>query len=241
MKKLFTLLFISIFISQLSSQQNVTKMHYDDEFFFNSEDSNIPDRPNMPKSITKYFILETTNENSIYYSDDEKTKVEQKKLEALGQRRRRWGRGKNNDIIYKDLIKQEITDKNNLFDKDFIIIDTLQTWKWKIVATEQRDVIGYTCMKGIYQDSTTLIEAWFTPQITIPNGPSIYGGLPGTIKELGRENKIIKATAIDKYESENSFKKPSDGDVVTREKYEAIREEKTKEMEAMWGGRRRRI
>jgi GLPGLI family protein len=241
MKKLFTILFTSIIISQLSSQQNITKIFYDDEMFFSNEDSNIPDRPDMPKSFTRYYILETNNQNSVYYADEEKTKEEQKKLEALGQRRRRWGRRKNNDIIYKDLQVKKLTDKNNLFDKDFIIIDTLPSWKWKIVASEQREVIGYTCMKGIYQDSTTMIEAWFTPQITIPNGPNIYGGLPGTIMELRMENRLIKATSIEIFESEKAFEQPSDGEVVTREKYEAIKEEKTKEMEAMWGGRRRRF
>jgi GLPGLI family protein len=241
MKFFLSLFFLSLSLSFVSAQKSY-KISYDDERFIDFEKSNIPSRPDMPKSFTSFYTLETTIENSIYYRDDEKTNEDIKKREALGEntRRMRWMNKQNNDLYYKDLKAQKSTDKSNLFGKDFIVIDTLQTWKWKIVASEQREVAGKICMKALYQDSTSILEAWFTPQIVIPNGPHNFGGLPGMILEMRMENRHLVATNIEEIELQEKLSPPDDADVVTREKYEEIREEKQKEMEAMWGGKGRR-
>ena len=155
-------------------------------------------------------------------------------------RRWRWMRN-NDDILYKNINEGRQIDQSDLFGKNFIVEDTCQTWKWKIYAAEQRDVQGFTCMKAIFQDSTSMLEAWFTPQIPISNGPHIYGGLPGLILEMRMENRHIVATKIEEYTQLEPYPTPSDGEVITKEEYDKIKEEKQKEREAMWrGGARKR-
>ncbi|MEZ5048897.1 MAG: GLPGLI family protein [Saprospiraceae bacterium] len=240
MNKVFLsyLFVLSIISMNIAAQSTAYKVSYDDEKFFDLEKNDIPVTANMPKSFTSYYVLETTPETSIYHVDKIKTEEEAKKND--NGRRWRWMRN-NDDILYKNINEGRQIDQSDLFGKNFIVEDTCQTWKWKIYAAEQRDVQGFTCMKAVFQDSTTMLEAWFTPQIPISNGPHIYGGLPGLILEMRMENRHIVATKIEEYTQLEPYPTPSDGEVITKEEYDKIKEEKQKEREAMWkGGARKR-
>ena len=75
------------------------------------------------------------------------------------------------------------------------------------------------------------VVAWYTLDIPVNNGPGDYWGLPGLILELKDDNTQILCTKIVMNPKEKTeLKEPTKGKVVTQQEYDAIIEEKTKEM-----------
>ncbi|MEJ2204722.1 MAG: GLPGLI family protein [Gemmatimonadota bacterium] len=92
--------------------------------------------------------------------------------------------------------------------------------------------------EGSKRDSST-IEAWFTPQIPVPGGPAMYGGLPGMILVVsvdeGQEQYNATAVSLTAV-AEGVIVRPTEGDVVSRERYEEIVAEKLEELRTVGGG-----
>lgn len=141
--------------------------------------------------------------------------------------------------FYKDFEKQTIVESREFFGRYFLIEQAAEKQGWKMTG-EQKQVLGYRCMKATLQkDSTTAVEAWFTPQIPVPAGPGEYGQLPGVVLELSINSgqRTLVATSVDlKALPENAIERPTKGKKVTREEFDKIVEEKTKEMGAEMGG-----
>ncbi len=160
------------------------------------------------------------------------------------KRNQRRGRGfrmsSTNSSIYTNTEENLFLEKINMFDKDFLIKEDIKTYKWKIIATEQREILGYTCMKAEYQDTSQLVTAWFAPQLPLSYGPAGYNGLPGLILAIAiGEDRIILASSLVSDLKEIKIEKPTDKKTYTREEFNTIRDEKIEEMKAMWGGNRR--
>ncbi len=88
------------------------------------------------------------------------------------------------------------------------------------------------------------IEAWFTPQIPVQAGPADFGGLPGLILVLSVDggHLLYSATEVNlEGLGDVEIAPPTEGDMVTREEYEALVAEKIEEIQATRGaGNRRR-
>jgi GLPGLI family protein len=72
----------------------------------------------------------------------------------------------------------------------------------------------------------------------MPHGPSEFNGLPGIILEVQSADFHILAQQVTGEKAEISI--PTDGEKITREDFNKLREEKIKERQEMWGDRRRR-
>jgi GLPGLI family protein len=151
----------------------------------------------------------------------------------------RFGGGRANRIVYKDLAKDTMIDSRDFMQKQFLITGPPKTRKWKI-GTKQKEILGYNCMEASFRvDSATALVAWFTPQINISNGPSDYQGLPGMILQIdvNAGERMITATEIRLDSVDTSILiAPDKGKEVTPEEFEKIREEKMKEMGMQHGG-----
>lgn len=85
---------------------------------------------------------------------------------------------------------------------------------------------------------TIEVTAWYTPQISVNQGPGEYWGLPGLILEVNADRTTILCTKIvlnpaDKEE----IKVPSKGQKVTQAEYNKTVKQKMEEMREMYGGR----
>ena len=100
-------------------------------------------------------------------------------------------------------------------------------------AKEQKQILDFVCQKAIYTKDTMVVEAWFTPQIPIANGPDLHGQLPGMILMVSMENgkRTITATEV-KFEKIDSIllEKPTKGKKISQAEFKKIQEEKMKEM-----------
>ena len=94
-------------------------------------------------------------------------------------------------------------------------------------------------MDDIEMRKELLITAWFTPQIPVKNGPGEYGGLPGLILELNADRTTILCSKIVlNTKNGETINPPTKGKEVSREEYQTIVMEKTKEMRENFRNRR---
>jgi GLPGLI family protein len=87
----------------------------------------------------------------------------------------------DNGEMYTELDKNKRVLKKSIFDKDYILTDTIPTIDWKITH-EVREIAGYDCRKaiGIVNDSVYVV-AFYTNEILFKGGPEGFTGLPGMI------------------------------------------------------------
>lgn len=142
--------------------------------------------------------------------------------------------------LYRDLKQSHCVRSEDLMGKQFLIEGDCNKMEWKIEG-EQKKISGYNCIKAtatINDDETA--EAWFTPEIPLPLGPSEFYGLPGAIIHLtlNTGNTPITYAAVDisfdNYDAE--ITQPTKGKKVSPEEFEKIMKKRMEEMEAMMGG-----
>lgn len=227
----FLLLLVSAFTSfqTIVAQVNSGTVKYKHTTYFEFE--GMP--ADMPKSQEAFMRLSFNTNESLYEKDPEVkvTNVENENTPRMFRRMR----DRSNKIIYKNLDSNSVLEQTGLFGKDFLVSDSIAAIKWKVSAGEQKNILGYTCMKAIYKDSLNNIIVFFTPQIPLRFGPDKYGNLPGVILELQSAQTHIIATEVIKDSPE--IKTPTKGDKMNRKEFDKIREEKMKEQREMWGRR----
>ena len=125
-----------------------------------------------------------------------------------------------------------IVEARQLLGRSFIIADKRPTYAWKF-NSEQAEYLGHVVLKATAVQDSSVIEAWFTPQIPVQGGPATFGGLPGMILVVSIDDgqEQYNATGISMSPvAEGVIVRPSEGDEVTREEYEKIVEEKLEEL-----------
>ena len=141
-------------------------------------------------------------------------------------------------------------EETEIFGKRFLIDDELPEYRWKITG-EEKTIGDYTVIKATYTDiseqttmslddnesttetiqDTTIVTAWYAPEIPVSQGPNNSYGLPGLILELKAGDLTYLCTKIELNPKEAVIiEKPSKGKKVSREEADSIRDEKMQEM-----------
>lgn len=165
------------------------------------------------------------------------------------------------DILYKNTKDNRYANQNDLFGKQFLILDSIEEMEWKL-GKETKNIGEYTCFKATStrmaevtsvstgdDDETETepveeeltITAWYTPQIPVKHGPGNYGGLPGLILEVsdGRETILCSKLVLNPKDGVD-IKEPTKGKKVNQEEFDVIMEKKMKEMDERFQSNRRR-
>lgn len=220
----------------------------------------------MKKQIAERMKSRLEKTFTLAFSKDESIYEEEEKLEApgAGGGMRFMGGGFSQGGIYKNIADDVYARQNELMGKTFLVKDTLAKLDWKL-EKESKMIGQYAAFKATAvrkieqnpwetlrrnrnaQEDTTateapkemVITAWYTPQIPVSQGPDEYWGLPGLILEVSAGPTVILCNKIViNPQSGLDIEMPEKGDEVSREEYEKIVAEKTKEMsERMGGGR----
>jgi len=165
------------------------------------------------------------------------------------------------DVMFTDLDSKKKVEKRELFDKTFIIDDSIKALSWKITG-ETKNILNHNCMKAIattLRTSTRMnvdngkverkevtdtlnIIAWFTNEIPVSAGPGEYQGqLPGLILELDVNNgrQYYIATSITEKADLSVVKEPSGKKHYTPAEFKKESDKMMKEMQDnMRGGGR---
>ncbi len=230
-----TLIIYTLMIGQSGNiqYQETRKM----EIQVNGEENHLKDI--LPSFNTSTKLL-TFNPLASLFSDITEEKDHSLEAEQGGQVMKiEIKRPRSEAVLYKNLEEGKVIDKRDLLGKYFIIEKGIEKRDWKLL-NEQREILGYTCMKATLQTNEGLTTAWFTPQIPISNGPNDWGGLPGMILELDANNGKTIYVATHYSETDKvEISIPEEGKKVTEKEYEELREKKMKEMEEMYNVKNR--
>jgi len=183
----------------------------------------------MPQFRTQKYELHYNENASMYVSSKEQDEQQMGSGGGHGHMRMRMSRPDRD--VYKNLEENKLVDSREFMTKKFLIKGALDEASWKI-ADGQKQILDYLCLKAVYQDTADTYTAWFTPQITIGNGPAEYSGLPGMILQIvvNDEDRIITAVSVtEQTVDKEMLKEPKKGKEVTSEEFKAIVHEKMKE------------
>ncbi len=212
----------------------------------------------MQKQFQKTFKLSFNKEASIYKEEES---LDQPQLGGDGMQIKMIGAGGGADILYKNTKEKRYADQKDTMGKIFLVKDEINSIDWKLesdskyIGEYQCYKATYTKQVEVFKqisfssNSKTknedekaeeakepemeerIITAWYTPQISITNGPAMYQGLPGLILEV-HDGKltIICSKIVINPEDKVEIKEPEKGKEVNQEKYDEIMDKKSKEM-----------
>ena len=153
-------------------------------------------------------------------------------------RRGWWGSDTENpDVYYTSFTDSLVTDKRQIMDRGFIMEDKWLVPEWEIPANQQLNM-AYTLPSKLaftVSPEGDTLTAYFTETIPLGIGPRGYGGLPGAIVYLKVENEGVYTeytmTTMQPNPPELALAKPTEGDKITRERFEKIAAKRKEAME----------
>jgi GLPGLI family protein len=147
---------------------------------------------------------------------------------------------------YTDITNQMQYESRSLFEKDFLIIDSLKPINWKL-SEETKTIAKFVCKKATTmitpqqmnmrfgggrsrnnQDTTAPAKpkeeelvVWYTESIPVSVGPDAYAGLPGAILEVnsGNGGNVITALEFTAKYAAKELKQPTKGDKMNRSQF----------------------
>jgi len=209
----------------------------------------------LPKSRTDIFELTFGNNQSLWKQAEKEQ--EDDGGPGGGMQIRMFVAG-SDDILYNNFTTGKTTEQRDLFDKKFIIDDSIHSLKWKMTG-ETKTILNHNCMKATAQQTSTRsqmtmengkmerkditdtsnVVAWFASDIPVTAGPAEYQGqLPGLILEMDVANgrQTFKAIEISPKADLASIKEPSGKKHYTRAEYRAEVNKMMEEMQKNNGG-----
>jgi GLPGLI family protein len=220
----------------------------------------MPGMENMiPKSRTDKFELNFANNQSIWKSAEEANDNDNASGDGVQIRMIVAG---NDDVLYNNFETGKRVEKREMFEKTFIVDDTISKLKWKM-SGETKTILGFPCMQATttrissrttmnmdngkmerkeIQDTSNII-AWFTSNIPVSAGPAEFQGqLPGLILEMDVSNgrQVFKAVSVTEKADVAIIKEPTGKKRYTPEEFRKEREKMMEEMQKnnMGGGNR---
>lgn len=248
--------FLSVLLVQ--AQQKEGKVIYERTSQIQIWINDMPDQ--IPRTRTDKFELDFGNNQSLWKaaeSDNDNDNA----AGADGVQMRMILVG-GDDVLYNNFETGRRVEKREVFEKIFIIEDTIAKLKWKMTG-ETKTILGLPCMKATatristrmamnidngkmerkeVQDTSNIV-AWFTNNIPVTAGPAEFQGqLPGLTLEMDINNgrQTFKALAINEKADIAAIKEPAGKKRLTPEEFRKERDKMMEEMQKnnMGGGNR---
>ena len=167
----------------------------------------------LKNRLEKTYILSFNSSESIF--------IEEEKIDAISGATDSWGSNFSRGKQYKNISQNQLVQSQEFYGKRFLVKDQLLSIDW-VLGSESKEVGGYTCFKATavvpkeslewfdfsWSDLSSSseavendiklsqVEAWYTMQIPVQNGPAEFWGLPGLILEVSTENTTLLCSEI---------------------------------------------
>ena len=124
----------------------------------------------------------------------------------------------------------------------YLVGDQQPAIPWRLDG-EERIYLGLRVMKATAVVDSAVVEAWFTPEIPIPAGPGLYGGLPGLILMVtnAADGEVYAAESLEMDVLARAIVPPTRGRKVSDKGYRRIKEAEMEEDRRIWENQLRRI
>jgi GLPGLI family protein len=254
---------LTLAISSLTAQQTQGKVTYTRTVKLQMSFAGMPGglEQQLPSSRTDKYELVFGNNQSLWKQGEQEPEEEQSFGDG-GMQIRMVVAG-SNDVLYCNFDNSRRVEKREMFDKTFIVDDTITKLKWKMTG-ESKTILNHNCMKaeavriskrmtmnmdnGKMErkeiDDTAKIVAWFAMDIPVSAGPTEFQGqLPGLILELDVRNgdQVYLATGIAETTDLAVIKEPTGKKKYTQEEFKKERDKMLEEMNQNNGGGNRRV
>jgi len=246
----------------LNAQQKEGKVMYErvSQLQIQINDDNPAIQNMLPKSRTDNFELTFGNNQSLWRQAEKEN--EDEPSEGGGMQIKMFVAG-SNDVLYNDFTSGKRTELREMFDKKFIIDDSIRPGKWKMTG-ESKMILNHNCMKATTSQTRTSmrmnmdngkmerkevtdtlnIVAWFATDIPVAAGPAEYQGqLPGLILEMDISNgrQTYRATNISPKADLAQIKEPAGKKHYTPDEFAKERNKMMEQMQQNMGGPGRTI
>ena len=132
-------------------------------------------KQNSPQYSSSFFTFESNGKKSLYSPAQQKEEIRRGFFMSSPA---------SDNIVYSDFENKRSVSIKNVFEKTYLMEDSLRNAKWKI-TNEFREIAGFNCRRAttIIMDSVFVV-AFYADEIMIPGGPESFNGLPGMIMGL---------------------------------------------------------
>ena len=214
----------------------------------------------LKNRLEKTYVLSFNSQESLF--------LEEEKIDAISGATDSWGGYFSRGDHYKNIKENKIVQSQEFYGKRFLVKDKLYRLEWSM-GTETKKIGDYTCYKAKafvpsvelnwfnfswsdlssntdkdageekLEEKLTVVEAWYTPQIPVSQGPAEYWGLPGLILEVSVDNTTLLCTEIAISKGDKAdIEAPAKGKEITKKDYTLTVREKMVEMRNNRMGRR---
>ena len=212
--------------------QQITRYSFENILEAHGDDQRTQDWiASMPKEGITVQVLSFNSTKALFKEDDS-----EKEATPPGLQRALMGESSLKPAspaaqkVYYDFEKNQKLEQIEYMTRFFLVQSEIEALAWKL-GSEKKKILEYTCMGATVTLNDQEIVAWFSPEIPVSLGPSIFGGLPGLILAVERNGETAYlATSVKlSLPAEESMVKPNKGTKVTQEEFEAIQKEKEEE------------
>jgi len=166
-----TFLFFSL---DLCSQNFIAEYHYHYQ------------KNNSPVAFSKNAFLSVNSQYSLFEikNDDYKGYTTEKLIDPKSGEEVVVFKSNKSRFVYKDLRSKTLINKEKILLDEFATLDSLNIFKWELLADEQSTILGFICKKAKLRYRGRNYIAYYCPDIPCQNGPFKFHGLPGLIMEI---------------------------------------------------------
>lgn len=188
----------------------------------------------LPKERKSGKVLTFNPEASLYKNYKGST---DKMIHSSGEATMEIKMTEPDDQVFCDLSSGKQVEKREFMSRIFLIEKEIESKSWRLV-NEQKEILGYKCLLATKEEDSTMVRAWYTPEIAIASGPGAFVNLPGLVLEVEVDEgeRSIVAREIEFGDvDEKELKMPKKGKKMSGEDFEALVRAKMEEMGAEGG------
>ncbi len=139
------------------------------------------------------------------------------------------------DTTYVDFGGRTYTESRVIGAEIYLVSDELPAIPWRL-ENEERIYLGLRVMKATTEVDSAAVEAWFTPEIPIPAGPGLYGGLPGLILMVtnAASGEVYAADSLEMNMLFRAIEPPTRGRKASDRKYRRAKAAEIAEDRRVW-------
>ncbi len=214
----------------------------------------------LKNRLEKTYILTFNMQEAMFLEDE--------KIDAISGATDSWGSYFSRGHQYKNVKENQLVQAQEFYGKRFLVKDSLYKIDWNM-GTETKQIGQYTCYKAKAfvpklelewynfswsdlrnntenkdenpEENLMVVEAWYTPQIPVSQGPAEFWGLPGLILEVSSGNTTLLCTEIEiNNKQQVAIQPPTKGTEISKNDYSSTIKKKMGEMRTNRMGRRSR-